>query len=383
MKNVINNKLKIAFLGGAINSAVGSAHYSALSLDNIFELVAGCFSRHEDINLDTGIKYGVEKHRIYKNIEELIINEKNNIDAVVVLTPPNLHTSEVINFINNDIPVICEKPLIGSIEEATKIKSVLKKKNGFLTVIYNYLGYPIIRELKHQIENGKLGKINHVQIEMPQEGFIRINKEGKPIIPQKWRLEDDVVPTLSLDLGVHLHMFVKYLTNETPLNVVAKSETIGNFSTIIDNVNCIIEYTNNLTCNMWYSKIAIGNRNGLKIRVYGQNGSAEWLQENPEILYLADSRGQRWKIDRGNDEVDICNQQRYTRFKVGHPAGFIEAFANYYQDIAYALQNYKNKKSMNFEDCYGIKEAYEGIQLFEAIQKSSKSKAWEKVSLNN
>ena len=130
---------------------------------------------------------------------------------------------------------------------------------------------------------------------------------------------------------------------------------------------------------MWYSKIAIGNRNGLKVRIYGTKASAEWLQEVPEILHLADVRANRWKIDRGNQEVEISNQQRYTRFKVGHPAGFIEAYANYYQDIANALQDYKRSNIVSFKDCFGIEEAYEGVRLLEAIQKSSKSRAWERV----
>jgi predicted dehydrogenase len=379
MKENKIRRLKIAFIGGGINSVVGSAHYSAISLDNVFNLVAGCFSRHKEINYETAERYKVSKNRTYSSIDELVKNEKNNVDAIIVLTPTNQHAFQVINLINNDIPVICEKSLACSGDEVEQIKTALQKKNGFLAVIYNYLGYPLIRELRHMIKKGILGKINHIQIEMPQEGFVRINQEGKSIIPQEWRLKDGIVPTISLDLGVHLHMFVKYLTNGSPINVVAKSESIGNFSEIVDNVNCIIEYTNNLTCNMWYSKIAIGNRNGLKITIYGSEASAEWLQEVPEILHLADVKGNRWKIDRGNQEVEISNQQRYTRFKAGHPAGFIEAFANYYQDIANALQDYKKKNIINFKDCFGIEEAYEGIQLLEAIQRSSKSRTWEKV----
>ena len=214
---------------------------------------------------------------------------------------------------------------------------------------------------------------------MPQEGFIRKNKDGKPIVPQDWRLKDNAVPTISLDLGIHLHMFIKYLTNETPNRLAATSESYGNFSSIVDNINCIIEYSNNITCNMWYSKIALGNRNGLKLRVYGDNGSAEWIQEYPEILNLADSKGNRWKIDRGNLDIEIAIQDRYNRFKVGHPAGYIEAFANYYEDIGLALQKYKVNKRFDCMECFGVEEAYEGMKLFDAVQKSSIQKSWVKV----
>jgi len=372
-------KLKVAFIGGGINSAVGIAHYTAINMDNIFKLVAGFFSRHEDINKKTGEFYQIPNNRLYNSIEDLIAKEKDILDAVIILTPTDQHPNHVIRFLKHNIPVICEKSLTGSIQEAEDIKKTLMDHRGFLTVTYNYLGYPMVRELKSMISQGKLGKINHIQIEMPQEGFKRIGANDQPVVPQDWRLHDGIIPTISLDLGVHLHMFVKYLTNETPTDVIAISESFGNFTSIIDNVNAIIKYTNNLTCNMWYSKIAIGDRNGLKFRLYGEKGSAEWLQENPEILNLADSKGRRWKVDRGNAEVEISNQPRYTRFKVGHPAGFIEAFANYYQDIAFALEDYKKNGTVIYNECFGIEESYEGIQLLVAIQKSSLTNQWENI----
>jgi predicted dehydrogenase len=242
----------------------------------------------------------------------------------------------------------------------------------------------MMRELKYIIENGRIGRLHCIQIEMPQESFKRVAENGEPIVPQKWRLHDGKIPTISLDLGVHLHMIVKYLTGEIPVSVVSTNESLGNFPEVIDNVSCIIEYSNNLICNMWYSKIAIGNRNGLKVRVFGEIGSAEWVQEKPEYLHLADHRGNRWIVDRGSGGVNISNQTRYTRFKAGHPAGFIEAFANYYFDIADALGNYLDNKShyMN-ANCFGIEEAIEGLHLLEAISKSSSTKKWERIILTN
>ncbi len=372
MKNEI---IKVAFVGGGINSAVGYAHYSAINMDNGFELVAGCFSRNKDINYASAEKYRVSADRVYNNLDELIREERDRIDAVIILTPQNQHYSHVLKFISEGVPVICEKSLAASVEEVVEIKKAVERKSGFLSVIYNYLGYPVIRELKHLINNGDLGKIIHVQIEMPQEGFIRVNDKNKPVVPQKWRLNDGSIPTISLDLGVHLHMLVKYLVNEHPIKLIAISESLGNFSTVVDNVNCIIKYSNDIVCNLWYSKIAIGSRNGMKIRVFGNKGSAEWTQEFPEVLKLADRKGRRWTLDRGNNEVDICNQQRYNRFKVGHPAGYIEALANYYCDIAYAMKN----GSVKSENHFGVDEAYEGILLMNAIQKSTQLNTWMEV----
>ena len=75
--------IKVGFLGGAINSAVGSAHYAALRLINQYEVVAGCFSRHKELNQQTGFQYGVDNERVYSNLDDLISNEQGKIDAII------------------------------------------------------------------------------------------------------------------------------------------------------------------------------------------------------------------------------------------------------------------------------------------------------------
>jgi len=373
------HKIKVAFLGGAYNSAAGRLHRTAVEMDQRFELVAGCFSRNSTINTETALQYGITPQRVYDSFKKLIIAERCNIDAIIILTPTDQHKSQVLECLMTGIPVICEKALATSTDEAIEIENQLRH-GGFLAVTYNYTGYPMVRELKNMIAQGELGKINQIHVEMPQEGFSRVNRGGAPIIPQDWRLNDGKIPTISLDLGVHLHMMVRFLSGEKPISVVATSDTFGNFDQVIDNVSCIARYTNNVNCNIWFSKTALGQRNGMKIRVYGQKGSAEWLQEEPEYIQRADNQGRRFTIDRGSSDIEVCNQVRYTRFKAGHPAGFIEAFANYYYDIADALESYLDKR-IAYKNPYvfGIEESLEGFRLFDAISASSTKQQWIKL----
>jgi len=373
-----SNKIKVAFLGGGINSAVGRAHKIALEMDKRYELVSGCFSRNIDINMQTAIEYGVSTKRVYDNLNELIEQEKNKIDAIIILTPTPNHKNEVIKCIKNNIAVICEKALASSSEEAFEIEEELKRNNGFLAVTYNYTGYPMLRELKNMISDGKLGKIEQVHIEMPQEGFLRLNENGDPIVPQEWRLHDEKLPVISLDLGTHTHDIISFLTLEEPVSLVAVQNSFGSFKKLVDNVMCIAHYTSNLVCNIWYSKSTLGHRNGLRVRVYGELGSAEWYQLEPENLYYNNNKGQRFILDRASTDVNIASQARYNRFKAGHPSGFIEAFSNYYSDIydCIKLNTIKNNKYV-----YGVRNALEGLIMLEAINKSSENKGW--INLND
>ena len=371
--------LSVASLGGSIKSAVGGAHQAAHAMDRVFHLRAGCFSRKDSVNAESAKVYGVSPEHTYKSLEDMLAKEAGKLDAVVILTPTDQHGKQVLACIEAGIPVVCEKALSASYDEIIKIKEALNRKQGYLAVAYNYPGYPLLRELAHRIKQGQLGKIQQVHIEMPQEGFLKLKPDGTPLIPQEWRTRDGEVPTVSLDLGDHLQIITHFLTGETPLEVVSKCNNFGNIKQITDNVICMAQYTNDMIANIWYGKVALGQRNGLRVRVFGSKGSAEWFQENPEYLHMADQQGRRYTLDRGHPDVTICNQPRYTRFKAGHPAGYIEAFANTYYDIADHLVAWKEKRAFNSGYIYGVDEALKGFELFQAISKSAATKQWVKV----
>jgi predicted dehydrogenase len=371
-----STKFRLAFLGGGISSVVGPAHFAAINIDNNFDLVAGVFSSNYDINCQSAEYYRVEKSRTYLNIDQLITNEKGKIDACVVLTPTNLHYNHVKKLIENGIPVICEKALSTTVKEALDIRNVLQKNEGFLVVTYNYLGYPIVKEMRHLVQSGQLGTIMHIQVEMPQESYAVVDIEGQPKVTTKWRLCDIGTPMLSLDLAVHLHMLVKYIVEQTPINVVAVSNNHGHYYQVIDNISCLVNYTDNITCNMWFSKIALGRRNGMKISIYGDKASAEWIQEQPEYLYYADNLGNRSIIDRGSQFVAVSSRRCYNRFKTGHPAGYVEAFANYYNSVASSIRKFQARENNYLDDCFGIEDSIQGLNLLEAITRSSIESKW-------
>ncbi len=372
------NKLKLGFIGGAINSAVGYAHFSACKMDNKFELSAGCFSRKKDICKETGNIYGLNEQQCYTDWREMIECEKNNLDAISILTPTPSHKEMVLECIKAKIPVICEKTLAMNSRESLEIKQELKKQNGFLAVTYNYTGYPMVRELRNIIQSGKLGKILHFQAQMPQEGFIRINKNGSLPTPQQWRLQDGIIPTIHLDLCSHLHEILHYLLNKRPTSVISDQASDGWFKDIIDNVTCLCRY-DDIQGQIWFSKSALGHRNGLSVSIFGTDGSASWVQTNPEELTIAMNDGTKEIIDRASNNAQVANKLRYTRFKAGHPTGFIEAFANIYFDIAKAIQQYKQTGSWYSDEVFGIDLATEGLIFLEAMVESSKSQSWEKV----
>jgi len=347
----MSKKLRLGFIGGGLNSAVGQAHYVASRMDGRFEVVAGCFSRDAEINRDTAEKYDA----IYFNsVEDLL--KFGLLDAVSILTPTPTHFEIIKTCLKYNIPIICEKALCSNIDQSRLIiEEKNKYDNALLYVTFNYTGYAIIRELQNIVMSGALGGIISIQAEMPQEGYLRDRAN-----PQEWRLTDGEIPAVHLDLGTHLYHLINYITNDYILKLVSVNKSHSKFN-VIDDVNCLAEFSTGFTANMWFGKTALGHRNGLRIRINGTLASAEWLQTNPEALYVANHKGHRMIYDRSNPECIISSQPRYQRFKSGHPSGFLEAFANIYDDFADAIER---KESLHF---YSAEIAHEGLRAMYGI----------------
>ena len=371
----MKKKYKVAFLGGGINSEIGLVHKNALDITQKFSLISGCFSRDSNINKLSGNFFKLPREMIYKNLDQMIENVGTELDAMIILTPTNQHFDNIKKIMHNKIPIISEKSLVTSMKEINELKKLRNNSKSFLVITYNYTGYPMIREIQDFIKRGCLGNIFNFLIEMPQDSFIRLNKNNNKINIKKWRLKKYKIPMIFYDLGMHVHSLIEFLLNSQIKKVLCKTNQFGNFKTIDDNVHCLIELKNKSIGNIWFSKSALGFNNGLKIRIFGQKGSIEWYQENPDQFWFCDRYGRRNLINQSSAELNISNQKRYQRFKPGHPSGFLEAFANYYDDIADSLS--RKKKLSTFS--LGLDTAENGIKFVESAFSSSKINNWVKL----
>lgn len=361
----MHRPLSLGFIGGGINSAIGLTHKIASQMDGHFQLTAGCFSRNQSINRETGLAWGLDETSIYQDALTLLDEQHDRLDAIAILTPTPTHREIILACLEYGLPVISEKAMVATVNDAQDIAQHVNNLNGQLYVTFNYTGYPMIRELRQRLLTDDLGQIQHIMVEMPQEGFIRSRDDGSVPQPQEWRRTDGVIPTVSLDLGVHVHQLVEFLTNKHAEDVYAINSTFARIPDVVDTVNLVSRYNDDMVCNYWFGKAALGYRNGLRIRVYGSLGSAEWLQMEPEYLRLADVHGNVRLIDRTAGDNTVANQPRYCRFKAGHPAGFIEAFANYYTDIAASIRDGSTEFS------FGCDTAVRGLEFLEKAQQSA------------
>lgn len=371
----MKTKFKLGVIGGSFKSAVGYTHIIASQMDHRFTINSACFSSCYETTIDTIEAWNLQGVTPYRSWLELLESEQSNIDAVLVLTPTPSHYEIVKEAVVRGFPVICEKALTATYEEAAALEELRLQSEGFIAVTHNYTGYPAIREMAEICKLGSIGEIIRVQAEMPQEGFIRHHPRlGKPQ-PQPWRLSDGQIPGISLDLGTHVFHMIHFLTGLNPKFILAENSNFGFFEDLVDDSVLWARYETAMKSSVWITKSALGHRNGLKISVYGKKGSIEWAQTDAENLSICDEYGNQKIIDRSGD-VLVANSSRYNRFKPGHPAGFLEAFANIYFDIADELDFFKNGRQLDADWTYGAKQAAIGLRVLSASTESAAQERW-------
>ena len=374
-------KIQLGILGGGITSAVGRAHISALRLSNQYDIAAACFSTNEERNLESATAYGLTPEYLATDLFEMLAQRSHTLDAVLILTPTPQHFDQITEVLKSGLSVISEKSLATTSQDAQILLNALQSHQEIL-VCFNYSAYPMVRELAARISNGSIGDVHTIRVSMPSEYFIRRDPEGHPLRPQHWREKDYEIPTISLDLGVHVVHLAQYLSGKQATRVVARESHSGLIEGVVDSVDAMADYGDDLNVSFHYGKTFLGERNGLKLQAFGTLGSMEWFQQEPDFLTVADRYGNRSHIDPGSPGLMMANAQRYARFKAGHPTGFIEAFANLYEDFAVSLRSHDEPHDLPGTSPRGA-DAFRGLRELEAIHSSSKQTAWVTIDIGD
>jgi predicted dehydrogenase len=361
-----NKKLKIALIGGGVNSSIGAAHITALNSTNNWEFVCGVFGKSKNQPLTF---INSRSLKIYSSIKDLIKLEKENIDCFLLLTPPK-ENKEIINLIKKTkLPIISEKPIFNNLKDLDKLRNYIKKnKIKFLTT-YNYSYYPALKELKYLIQKEK-SKLNKIIIEMPQQGFFLKNT-----IIKNWRKNDKFIPNLFLDLGSHLYNLSYYLLNSYPSEILCKANSKKK---ILVDSNIWCKFKNGSDGVFWISKNAGGHENDLKIEILFETKSYLWEHTNPDAIVISYNNGSKTLINRSKSGLKYLNNSRFNVYKPGHPTGFLETFVNLYNEIYKKIVNEKdkiNENNFNFEHSYKI------VKILDRMKKSLTQKKWIKTDV--
>ncbi len=380
-------KLKMGMIGGGIGSFIGDVHRKAATLDGMIELVCGAFSSTAEKSQASGKELLLPEDRCYGSFEEMILKEKTlpenlRMDFVSIVTPNHLHFAPAKLALENGFHVVCDKPMTLTVVEAKELEKLVKSTGLLFALTHNYPGSPMVKQAKAMIDNGELGAIRKVQVQYLQ-GWMTTAVEDSGNKQASWRVDpakSGVGGALG-DIGTHAHNLVEYITGLKVKELAADLGRFGKGRILDDDGNILLRLENGVKGIMSISQIAAGEENNLSIRVYGEKGSLEWHQENPNELIT------RWldqpkKIFTPNGNALYPQALSASRIPAGHPEGYLEAFANVYINFATHLNAVNSKTAIDNPDYPSVSEGIRGVQFIHAAVESDKQNAaW--VNLDN
>lgn len=367
-------KLNYGMVGGGPGALIGDTHRRAINLDGKAQLVAGCFSRTLEKCHQIGAELGVDEDRCYATYEEMAKAEAaraDGIDFVVVVTPNVSHYPICKTFMEAGIHIACDKPLCLTVEQAEELERMAEEKDLLFLVTHTYMGNITAKHIKHYIAEGKLGKIRTVMAEYPQ-GWLAHEGEwgGKQ---GQWRCDPAQSGGVNClgDLGTHVENAVATMTGLKIRRVLAKMDVMVPGRVLDDNDVILVEYEGGATGTYWTSQLAIGHMNSLRVRIYGENGSVFWEQEDSEKATIIDRDGNIKPCYRGTPNI-APGAAVYGRLPSGHAEGLIEAMANLYSSFIDCL-NAKKEGSFKPEmiDFPTVHDGVQGVRFVHACLKSN------------
>ncbi|MGQ9660822.1 MAG: Gfo/Idh/MocA family protein [Kiritimatiellia bacterium] len=377
----MTRKLRMGMVGGGRGAFIGAVHRIAAQMDGKIEFVCGALSSTRQKAIESGRELNLPPDRIYTSYREMLRKESRlpegvRMDFVSIVTPNNMHYPVAMAAIDAGFHVVCDKPMTVNIDEATNLARKLKQTGKLFCLTHNYTGYPMVKQARELVHKHKLGRVRRVVVEYPQ-GWLATRQETAGNKQAMWRTDPRRAgPSCCMgDIGTHCANLAEYITGLRITEVCAELKTFVKGRPLDDDGSVLLRFDNGATGVLWASQIAVGEENGLNIRVYGEIGGIEWHQMEPNTLIV------KWnnrpaEVYRTGTAFVCKTAAANTRLPAGHPEGYIESFANIYRNFAAAVEQVFAGKKVDETafDYPTVDDGIRGVQFVEAVVRSAKAK---------
>ena len=373
----MNRKLRFGMIGGGRGAFIGAVHRIAAILDGQAVLVAGAFSSDAARSRASGEDLFLDPARVYGSYQEMAQAEATKpaaerLDFVVIVTPNHQHFPPAKLFLENGFNVVCDKPVTFNLAEAIKLRAIVRRTRKVFVLTHNYTGNAMVKQAREMVRTGKLGAVRKVVVEYPQ-GWLATRLEGSGQKQAAWRTDPKRSGAAGAmgDIGTHAENLAHYITGLEISELCADLTSFVPGRRLDDDGNILVRFKGGAKGILHASQISVGEENNLNIRIYGEKAGLEWQQEHPNELLVKfpDQPKQTWR--RGNGYVGDT-AKKFTRIPAGHPEGYLEAFANIYQEAFRAIRaEVAGKKMPSDLDFPTIDDGVEGMAFIDTVVKSS------------
>ncbi len=221
-------------------------------------------------------------------------------DAIIIAVPSHAHAEIARRAISQGKPVLCEKPVGLSSDEAQSLADAAAAAGVVNAVGFTYLRSPLVRQARRLIDEGALGRLLHFYGRHFEDYL------ASPDAPFSWRLSTATAGRCGAlgDLGCHVISIARYLCG--PVEALVGSSAIrhaerrtgdpGSPMRRVENEDhaaALVRFAGGLPGVIETSRVALGRKMDLTFEVTGERGALRFEAErmNEIGLYLDEKTG--------------------------------------------------------------------------------------------
>lgn len=293
-------KKKILNVGVISCSDMAQSHMLAVKNHEQACLAAVCDVDEEKLR-EAGDKMGVEAR--YTDYRELLRHP--GLDAVIIVTPDQLHREMVEESLKVGLHVLCEKPLALLREDLNAIVAASRASDKKLMVGQICRFTPGFAKAKELIDAGELGDIYYVESEYAHDYQAILSENG-------WRSDPDRNGVVGG--GCHAVDLLRWIAGD-PIEVTAYAN--HKMLPIVPYDDCtiaILRFENDVIGKVF---VSTGCKRAYTMRssFYGTKGTVVCDNTSPSITFYKSQEENPAELEEREIEVDIANHNTFGEFR--------------------------------------------------------------------
>jgi len=231
--------IRIAIIGTGTRSW---AHLAILKTWPQSQVVALADPTPQNLDRGASLAPGAKTYSDYRKL----LAERNDIDAVVVITPSFLHAEVTIAALDRGLPVLCEKPMATKVEDANRMIEASRKSGKLLYIGFQKRLVPTTAKMRELVAAGEIGAIQFVSGNLfrgdwnPQSWKYTDPKTG---VATNWRYLTFTEGSALLEDGIHEMDTLNWMIASPVVRVTAAGgNNVFKQRETIDNAALIVEY---------------------------------------------------------------------------------------------------------------------------------------------
>lgn len=380
-------RIKTAVIGSGF---MGAAHIEALQRIGGVEVVL-ISSDDEKSAKELQNKYSIKS----LCTEWQSVMDDQEVEVIHNCTPNHLHFTINKAAIESGKHILSEKPLTITSDESEQLLNLLKTNNVVNAINFNYRFYPLIQNLKNDIQEGRIGDIYLVHGNYLQDWLYYDTDYN-------WRLETELSgrSRAIADIGSHWCDLIQFVSGSKITNVFAKLVTIhkkrkkplsevatfkGKEESISDSFeeidintedagSVLFQLDNGAQGVFTVSQVSAGRKNHFSFEIDGSKKSISWNQERPNEMWIGYREKPNELIIKDPSLLNMP-ARKYAHYPGGHPEGYPDGPKNLFTNFYQFIRDGKNP-SEEIPDFPTFLDGHTENKIVEAILKSNNDKKW-------